>query len=212
MDIARKARHICIVGQSGTGKTTLGIRYLLNSHHGRIVVADHEGEFAQRVKVPLNLTWGTFYDALEKQRIACLDITEVDAGKSEETFDELCRVTLDLSKTVFQPHKMETLLVIDELQKYSSSHFVSDGFKTALETGRKWSLDTLSLSQRPNGINAAAREQFTEIFFFRMRDMNSHKFGEYFGLSSDKQSDLPDGHYIYMNMKSGEMRDGQLWT
>lgn len=212
MNIARKARHICIVGNSGTGKTTCAIRYLLPSHHQRVVIADHEGEFAERLAVPLNLNWPDFFRALETQRVICLDITEISPGETVETFNRLAAEILDLNKTVFEPKGMETLLVIDEVQKYTTAHSVPVDFKNCLETGRKWNLDTLSLSQRPNGINTALREQFTEVFFFRMQDKNSHEFGEYFGISADEQDGLSDGHFIYLNTKSGQRRPGRLWN
>lgn len=199
-----------MVGRSGTGKTTLGIDFILGTHHQRVAIADHEGEFATRLRVPLNLSWSAFYDALEKQRISCLDITEVDESGSEAAFDEMCAQVLDLQKTVFQGHGFDMLLVVDEVQKYTSAQYVSPHFKNCLETGRKWGLDTLSLSQRPNGINTAIREQFTEIFFFRMIEENSHKFGEYFGISAEEQSALADGEYIYLNMKTGERRPGRI--
>lgn len=211
MNIGRKARHLCIVGRSGTGKTTCGIRYLLPSHHDRIVVADHEGEFAVRLGVPLNQSWEEFYDALERQRVTCLDITEVSPGDTAGAFDRMSETVLDLCKTVFEPKGMETLLVIDEVQKYTTAHTVPPNFLSALETGRKWNLDTLSLSQRPNGINTALREQFTEIFFFRMTERRSHEFGEYYGLTAEEQSGLDDGEFIYLNMRTGERRQDRLW-
>lgn len=212
MNIARKARHLGIVGQSGTGKTTAAIRYILGSHHARIAVADHEGEFAHRLNVPLNLSWETFYDALQVQRICCFDITEISPGFSNETFDLFCQSVLELNKDVFEPKGMETLLVIDEVQKYTTSHKVPEHFKACLETGRKWNLDTLSLSQRPNGIHGDIREQFTEVFIFRMNDPLSHEFGEYFGIAGADQSALKDGEFIHLNRKTGTRRAGSLWT
>lgn len=211
MNLLRKARHLAVVGKSGTGKTTLALRYLLNSHHQRIVIADHEGEFAHRLRVPLNLDWGSFYSALETQRVICVDITELDPEGAEAAFDQLAESLLDLCKTVFEPKGLETLLVMDEVQKYTSPHTMPLNFKNCMETGRKWNLDTLSISQRPNAINGAMKEQFTEMFFFRLKDENSHKFGAYFGLSPEEQDGLADGEYIYMNMQDGTTRKDRLW-
>jgi len=209
--IERKARHLAFVGQSGTGKTTGAIRYILPSHHGRVVIADHEGEFAHRLRVPLSQTWEEVWAALETQRVVCCDITELSPDGTEAAFDQLSAEILDLAKTTFEPRNIEVLLVMDEVQKYVTVHDMPPHFKNCLETGRKWGLDTLSISQRPNAMNGAMKEQFTEMFFFRLQDPNSQKFGDYFGLSREEQTELRDGEYWYMNMKTGGRKKDSLW-
>lgn len=211
MNISRKAKHLAIVGRSGTGKTTLGITQILGQPHERVIIADHEGEFSERLKVPLCTDWKEFYDQLETQRIICLDITEVNPGETLETFDELAQSTLDLAKGVFDPKGMNCLFVIDEVQKYTSTASVPEGFKTLMETGRKWGIDTLSISQRPNKIHGDLLEQFTEIFFFQLKNPRSHIFGEYYGISAEEQMNLREGEYLYLNQRTDRRARGRLW-
>jgi hypothetical protein len=211
MKIGRKARHLACVGKSGTGKTTLGLRYLFNSHHGRVIVADHEGEFALRLNIPLCQSWSEFYASLEKNRVTCLDITELDEEGAVAAFDKMCGEVLDLCKTTFEPANLETLVVIDEVQKYASPHAIPGNFKACLETGRKYALDTFSLSQRPNRINGDMKEQFTEMFFFRMTEPNSHDFGEYYGIEPAEQMALADGQFIYLDLQRGERRTDRIF-
>lgn len=212
MDIARKARHIAIVGRSGTGKNTLANNYILTGPHGRVIIAD-DGEFAHRLRVPLNVEWEEMFSACRTQRIICFDVFE-RAKRDEvdvvEIFDEFARIALELAQTVFQPHKLETLFVSNEIQKFTTSHIVPPNFKNGLEIGRKWAFDTLSISQRPNKIHGDLLEQFTEIFFFKLKNVNSHKFGEYYGVSAEAQSALDDGHYIYLNQGRDDTEPGQI--
>lgn len=211
MNIARKARHLAFVGRSGTGKSTGALAYLLGSVHDRVIIADHEGEFAHRLGLPLADNFGDFYAALEKQRVVCLDITEVSPGHTDETFDELSRQTLDLAKSVFDPKGMQVLFVIDEVQKYTSAHQVPENFKALLETGRKWGVDTLSISQRPNRLHGDLLEQFTELFFFRLINQRSQQFGDYYGVTPEEQAALNPGEYIYLNQTTGRRGEGKIF-
>lgn len=211
MNIARKAKHLAIVGRSGTGKTTLAITQVLGQGHDRVIIADHEGEFAERLKVPLCDNWDDFYDAVEKQRVVCLDITEVAPGETLETFDGLAAKVLELARNVFDPKNLTVLFVIDEVQKYTSTHAVPVAFKTLVETGRKWGVDTLCISQRPNKIHGDLLEQFTEIFFFQLKNPRSHIFGEYYGVMADEQMALEEGEFLYLNQRSDRRERGRLW-
>jgi len=209
VDIARKARHIAMVGRSGTGKNTLANSYILGSPHGRVIIAD-DGEFASRLNVPLNSTFDEFYDACERQRVICFDFGEFDPGEAESTFDTLAGIALELAQSVFQPRGLETLFVSNEIQKYTSAHRVPLNFKNGLEIGRKWAFDTLSISQRPNRIHGDLLEQFTEIFIFNLVNRNSHKFGEYYGVTAEEQLSLADGEYIYLNQTSRSTERGRV--
>jgi len=211
LNISRKAKHLAIVGRSGTGKTTLAITQVLGQGHDRVVIADHEGEFSERLHVPLCTDWSAFYSALETQRVICLDITEVAPGQTLETFDELAKQTLDLAKSVFDGKGMTVLFVIDEVQKYTSTSTVPENFKTLVETGRKWGVDTLSISQRPNKIHGDLLEQFTEIFFFQLKNPRSHIFGEYYGVTADEQMNLSEGEYLYLNQRTDRRSRDRLW-
>lgn len=211
MNISRKAKHLAIVGRSGTGKTTLGITQILGQAHDRVIIADPEGEFAERLRVPLNDNWDGFYDAVEKQRVICIDVTDIVPGESLETFNELCRKVLELAKEVFDPQNLTVLFAVDEVQKYTSTSLVPEHFKALLETGRKWGVDTLSISQRPNKIHGDLLEQFTEIFFFQLKNPRSHIFGEYYGVSAEEQMGLDEGEFLYLNQRTDRRAKDRLW-
>lgn len=211
MNISRKAKHLAVVGRSGTGKTTLAIAQILGQSHDRVIIADHEGEFAERLRVPLCDNWEDFFNAVETQRVICLDITELAPGETLETFDALAEKVLELAKAVFDPKNMTVLFVIDEVQKYTSTHSVPLNFKTMVETGRKWGVDTLCISQRPNKIHGDLLEQFTEIFFFQLKNPRSHVFGEYYGVSAGEQMGLDEGEYLYLNQRTDRRATDRLW-
>ena len=210
MNIFRKPRHILFTGRSGTGKTTAALRYIQSSHHKRILIYDHAGEFSARLGIPPVIETENLSAAMGKRPIVCFDPSEEYAGSFEEGFSDLCDWFLSIGKETFAPLNQDILFVCDEVQKFVTPYNLPFAFKELLETGRKYHVDTLSLSQRPNAIHPAMREQLTEITFFRLTEPNSQKFGEHFGVYGDVLENLETGEFVYLNMNDGAQREGTL--
>lgn len=211
MNVARKARHILATGKSGTGKTTIALDYIKHSKHGRVFVFDHQSEIAFRLGIVPCLSFINVLERAKTDRVVCYDPTLDFEGEMENAFDYFTQWVFTVCRDIFEPGKCEVLLVCDEIQTFVNVHFIPKPFKKCLELGRKFALDTLSMSQRPNAINGAAREQFTEIFFLKLDDPNSWKFGEFFGVNGSLLTTLTDGSYVYLNQKTGERRNGKVF-
>lgn len=213
MNIHHQARHIGIAGKSGMGKTTYALRYIQGSHHDRVFIFDHQGEFRNRIPTQEGQVCVNVADlpaAVEKFRVVIYDPALEFAGNFEEGFEWFCEFVLGVCEHHTVRLGWHCLFVCDEIQKFCSPANCSFQFKAIVETGRRQMLDSLTLSQRPNAINPAIREQYTELIMFRLTDENSSKFASWAGADTDLVRQLPAHHFLFFNVMSGDERPGEL--
>jgi hypothetical protein len=195
------------------GKTTFALRYILGSPHTRVFIFDHQGEFASRLSIAEVDTAATverFYELAETHRIVPFDFVGTGLDKAD-AFAVFCDAAFEVAKAIEEGgHKGPCLFVCDELQQFVSAQNCPIEFKQIVETGRRWNFDTLSLSQRPNAVNAAIREQFTEMVLFRLQDENSLKFAGAIGADVEEVMRLPPHHFLYYNVINGGERKGEV--
>jgi hypothetical protein len=213
-DIRRKASHVGIVGGSGTGKTEYAIRYFTQSRHDRVMIFDHQNEYPDRLKrLCVNTeTIDDFVRALESYRIVCYDPSEEYAGDFEGALVDWCAVAWHVARKAHESG-YESLVMIDELQKLVTVSNTPREVKTLVQTGRKFGLDTCFVSQQPNRMPNEVREQWTELAAFRLKDISSLESLDNFGLDDAelaKIGSLPDLHYVWRQLNTGEVRDGVL--
>ncbi len=202
-----------IVGKSGMGKTTYALRYLQGSSHDRVFIFDHQGEFrvrfnAQESQVATDEE--SFYAAAERHRLVFFDPAVNYGGAFLETFDDFAGLVHEIATQAFEPLGKNCLFVCDEIQKFCKIGAIPPNFKNVLETGRRSMLDSLSLSQRPNKIDADVREQWTEIICFHLSDPNSLKFLDAIGANPDEISGLGPHEFRFFQTQRGEERGGKL--
>lgn len=213
-DILRKASHVGIVGGSGTGKTEYSRRYLVKSRHDRVFIYDHLGEYAPRLgslAVSTDRMENIIHHS-EDRRIIIYDPLEEFGGIVEEGLAVWADLVFDLARAM-EPEGIETLAVVDELQKLITVGNTPRELKNLLQTGRKYGLDTSCVSQQPNRMPNEVREQWTELICFRLKDAASLEALDNYGLSDeeiDAIARLPDLHYIWRQLQRGESRTGIL--
>lgn len=202
-----------VVGKSGMGKTTYALRYVQGSHHDRVFVFDHQGEFRVRFNArpeQVAIDGTSFLAAAEKYRMVFFDPAVNFGGTFAEVFAEFCGMVQEVCMDHFEPAGMQCLFVCDEVQKFCKIGSVPPQFKSILETGRRNNLDTLCLSQRPNKIDSDIREQWTEIVFFRLTDRNTLKFIEDCGAGQSEVCGLAPHEFLFFQTEKSEERRGVL--
>lgn len=210
MNIERKASHVLTCGKSGKGKTTYNLRYLIGSHHDRVFIYDHQGEFAERLHLVPITSFEELRKRAAKERFLCFDYSQAFPGQMEETFDMFCGFVFDLCVEHLEPQGIESILVCDEVQKCTTVNECPQPLKNVMQTGRRFNLDSALMSQQPNRIHNEVREQVTELVMFQLKDENSLKFVKKMGLDEQPIIDLPDLHYIWFNLSNGESRKSEV--
>ncbi len=209
-NIKRDARHILGVGMSGMGKTGYGERYIIGSHHSRVLIYDHQGEFQQRLNLFPVKNFEEVARRLPNERILCFDYSFEYRGQLEECFAYFCSQVFDICKDELVPLGKEALFVCDEIQKCLGPNTLPQPFKDIIQTGRRFNLDTLSLSQQPNELHNSLRNQVTEFVSFKLQDARALKWVDEMGMPVDKIAKLPKLNYYWKNTHTGEERDGKI--
>jgi hypothetical protein len=209
-NITRKASHILGVGKSGTGKTSYAERYIIGSHHDRVFIYDHQGEFQQRLHLFPCYDIDEMLLRAGKERILCFDYSAAYPGQLEECFELFCAEIFEFHKNYMVPQKREGLLVCDEIQKCTSPNNMPQPWKDIVQTGRRFNLDSFALSQQPNEIHNSHRNQITEFICYRLQEERALKWVSEAGVDVERVKKLPDLHYLWQNMQTGEAREGRI--
>ena len=210
MNLLHKPSKILITGQSGTGKSTYFTRYVLNSFHTSyesILVFDHQGEMSYRLQIePAN----TIEDLAEQyyRGLVVFDPAILFPGQTFEAWNFFAEWTFERSK---QCPQVKRLLAVDELQMFSSTADFSDELAQVIETGRKYSLDFLGITQQLNLVHNRLRNQMTELVVFRHEDKLILDALEEKGFNNDDIRSLAVGEYIDRHLLTGQISKGNVF-
>jgi len=193
-----------VTGTSGTGKTTL-FESLVRKHKARWkFVFDHQGEFSARFKVPAAMCLEDLIAAVERTGWVCFDPVEQFRGKSERGFEFFCDFAFAIAETL----RGRKVFACDELQKLTTNREACEELLTILDTGRRYQLDFFAISQAPNRIHNAIRNQLTKIYTFRQSDANAVAYLADNGFDAEAIRNLPRGKYLWRNLDTGEAGEG----
>lgn len=207
-----KSAKVLVTGTSGTGKTTL-FEKMLRSEKARIkFVFDHQGEFALRFQLPAVVDMEGLYKAASIggfvvfDPIKLCDWEDADGERVglEGAFNIFCETIFEMSKVI----KGRKIFACDELQKLTGTREVPVEFTTIMDTGRRYQLDVFLISQAPNRIHNAIRNQLTKVFTFRQSDANAITYLEANGFDAEKVRNLPRGKFLWRDLDSGEVGGG----
>lgn len=210
MNIERKASHVLTCGKSGQGKSTYNLRYIIGSHHDRVFIFDHQGEYQLRLPAQPCYDFDQLRERAKTERILVFDYSKFFEGRMEESFDQFCDEVFSMCKYHLEPQGVESLCVCDELQKIVSTADCPKPLKNIVQTGRRFNLDTALMSQQPNRLHNEVREQVTELVMFNLIDENSLKFVKKMGLDEQPIIKLQPLHYIWYDLQRGISRPGVI--
>jgi hypothetical protein len=195
-----------VCGQSGSGKTTFALRYLVNAPDLVARFAwDVDGQISSRLGVP-----------------AAVDPEELEASLAD-------------GWTVFDPHAMfpgrlaegfawfcgwvfeacgrgpgRKVLLVDEVWRYCSPTAIPPTLAECVQTGRVRGLSSMFATQRPNRINESITNETTELVCFRLQGANALRVVQELGAPAEVAS-LPPGAWIARDLRLGGSLRGALW-
>jgi hypothetical protein len=192
MDYLHKPNRLLITGRSGTGKTEFFIRYVkaTRQQYRRIHVFDCECEFSQRGGFPRLSN----VDELQKFKsgVQCFDYCEMYPGDLQTALEFYADYTFECAKVC--PGK--TLFCVDEMQKLISTDTISHEMACLIETGRRYRVDTVFVTQQINLLHNRVRNQVTEVCTFRQNDPRAIQWLTEFGFTEERIRELNTGDYI----------------
>lgn len=192
-----KNSKILIIGQSGTGKTTLA-KQLINKLRRAIILDSDFEEFDAEHFHDVN----ELYKYLEDYGAAD------DFRVSYTPLDEEHQLMYDWARIV-GGHK-EITLVLEECDRFPVKESIR-GFKSLMRRGRHWGLNIIGITTDVVGMNISFRRQATEMYIFRvtepadlewLRETMSQEI-------IDQIRVLPDYEYIKFNNETKESQTGK---
>lgn len=204
-----KARSLLILGVKRTGKSTLAARAIHTHPAELILIYDWQGgEFAKRLGNRLCLSREDVEKALQDgSRIICYDAEAGEADPRGEGFAWFCTMVFEVGGTT--PGRK--LFVVDEVHELVDPYNIPEPLGDILSRGGRRMIDTVMIGRSANALQTEARDQVSELYVFRLIDANSIKYPKDIGLDADEIRGLKDTHFIYKDMRTGEVLKLDLW-
>lgn len=201
-DFDHRSLKILVTGTSGTGKTTLAQKLLKTEKAFVKFIYDHQGEFSKRFKVPAITDADDLLDKTAKGGYVCFDPIKSFPGKSQLGFDFFCEFVFAECQVIGG----RKIFFCDELQKLTDTANEPEAFLTLCETGRRFKVDIICISQAPNRLHNAIRNQLTQVYTFRQSDDNAIKYLEANGFDPAKVRSLSAERHEWLgrNLDTGE--------
>lgn len=202
MNLSHNSSKILVTGQSGQGKSTYFARFLSNAYrtlYQKIFVYDHVGEISSRLNIAPCYHEEDLARAWENGFV-CFDPAELFPGETDLGWNFFCEWTFERCRNNLGYAK---LLAVDELQMFSSTAALSWEQCCVVETGRKYELDFLAISQQMNLIHNRLRNQLTEIVTFRQEDKLIIDALEERGFEEGALRSLKKGEFLVRNFQNG---------
>lgn len=198
---------VFVVGRSGSGKSYLAKDIVRNiMPHRKVVIINNNPEYANEipgfapfvVMKPGQYDWNKVINSQINPHIELLVNTE-DLNNE-----------LDAISEVILQHG-NIFLVIDEARLYYPQYRHSRGIEKLINTGRKFKVDTMFVSQIAVLVNRTVDSQVTYIICFQVtRKAEVERMRLYFGDEADNLPMLNDHRFMICNFITGDTGVGRL--
>lgn len=216
MQIHHKPTKILIVGKSGSGKSTYQLRYVKNSNFTRYFIFDHKLEFAERLGVAPVFSLDDLTEKLKAgEKYLSYHHSDEYPGDGEGAFQDFCDYCYEISKAIESTGNGSagnSLFICDEVNRFTSTSDLGDGFKVLIEDGRLQGLDFIGTSHAANQISNRLRLQLSEIVALKTVDSRPLNFLEESGFDPEEVKALPVGTYICKDCDHDVFHRGKLFS
>lgn len=206
MDWSADRSVTLVAGQSGSGKTTFALRYLVNAPDLVARFAwDADGQIASRLGVPAAETEEDLEASLEDGwSVFSPDV--MFPGRHAEGFAWFAGWVFGACAR--GPGRK--VLLVDEVWRYCSPTSIPPTLAECVQTGRVRGLSSMFATQRPNRINESITNETTELVCFRLQGANALRVVQEMGAPAEVAA-LPPGAWIARDLRRGGQLRGRLW-
>ena len=205
------ARLSCTVvaGRSGSGKSTFARRYLRNARGvAARLIWDDQTEYARA----FGIRSANSVDDLERDLSSgwvCFDPSTLFPGNPSAGFAFFC----DWCFAVSDRGPGRKILLVDEVWRFCNPAYIPPELALCVQSGRKWELETVFCTQRPQRINESILGEATEAVAFNLIGDNAvEKMARAYKLDPSEIENLPSGQWVSRSMVSGgAVMRGRLW-
>lgn len=181
---------ILVMGRRGCGKSYLAKK--IQEIWPRRIIIDSLNEYTDGIIVN---SFSEFCDKLiilkEKniRKFVLIFKFNPEEGSSTEVFDQILRISYYFG---------DVQIVIEEIQRYSSPHFLSKWLENCLFVGRHQKISMLFTTQRPGMLNKGILSQCAHVFCGQLIDKNDINYvSGFLGDKSRELTTLPQRRFIY---------------
>lgn len=198
---AKRNVTVC-AGCGRTGKSTFAVRYLLNAPLDVRFVFDPEGEYSQRLQIPI-ATSGYDLSLMLCKGWVLFGPHQLFPGRLDEAFKFFCEWSFDQASAI---PNVRAVLVVDEVWRYANPQNMPIELSTVVQTGSKRGLGLLCNTQIPNKLNGAILNECSEFVCYRLNSPQALATVEERGFNPEEVSTLPNYHFISRTDIGDEVR------
>jgi len=182
-----------VLGQRGCGKSFLAKNW--QSLWPRRIIIDSLNEYQSGELIVHNFNdfadTLSHYDEIKRDKFEIIYQFDFETRNREVIFEEILKLCYYFGNV---------LIVVEEIQLYSSPHNLPWRLENALMTGRHQNIALLFTSQRPGLVNKSIFSQCSHQFVGRITEGNDLKYlRNVLGSEADKLSQLPDRKFLYFS-------------
>lgn len=195
-----------LVGMTGSGKTTFGLRYLLNVPAACRFIFDDMGQVAARLRLPHASTAAQLEAALASRWVV-FNPHPMFPGDCKAAFRFFCKWAFDCSKR--GPGKK--VFFADEIWRWQTPQGIPLELAALAQMGRAENLELMTATQLPHQVNASITGQSTELVCFRLGEPLALARVRELGGDPGRVAELPMGEFISWNRLSGGQLAGRVF-
>jgi len=205
-DYTLPPRSTLIVGMTGSGKTTFGIRYFLNANPVCRFIFDDTGQMAARLRRTHASTANELEAALQTRWVV-FNPHRMFPGDTKSAFLFFCDWAFKTSCRG-RGHK---IFFADEIWQWQDRDSVPNEFAKISQMGRAENLELVTLTQRPQKVNDSITGSATELVCFKLTESVQLRKISQLGADSTAVSQLPLHHFISYNCVTGGCVTGRVF-
>lgn len=163
LQFANQNLVLCIMGCSGSGKSTVAICWLLNGKLTCRFIFDPSGEYAIRFQRRPCRTASELQAAIATGWVI-FDPSLMFPGDNVTAFEKFCEWAWTVSRDIAG----QKVVFGDEIWQFCNPNRIPQPLAAIVQNGRKNGVGLLCTTQRPNRMNEAIIGEATEVICFRL--------------------------------------------